>query len=418
MKHVLIASLGLFPQIITEALWAFMNPEKLIDPAHRERSAVVPREICLVSTTSFRQPQYTSTDERDEQIRARIRELYLDLGQPEPGIDIQRLRDENTSGTESWLADIRTQRENAVYSNHIIRLVKKYSEEEETAIHMLLAGGRKTMSSYDQAAMMFFGRTQDTLSHVLVEPDDLERTWDFWWPDQKFEAKTAGGQRIETSSEVAQIDLVDVPFARLGVRLPAGVPIEAMDARLITEFVEFEAQRKPIVVDAETLTIAIGSDRVQLRLQEFCYFALYSVARVQGWRGAGPEHEGVGPNAAGWVLIDDFRYGRNRDTTLRNTPAFRFLELLHHRLIRPDDNGVIAAIRASVVGDLQDPTGFARSRLARVIREAEISPFIRELILPKTHGQAPGPRAIGISIDPSRIVLNGFTDTELRVGVP
>ncbi|MBV1868709.1 MAG: hypothetical protein KUG69_12520 [Marinosulfonomonas sp.] len=50
MKTILVSSLGGTPQVVTETLWALMNPHLLIDETHRDRDAVFPKKIHILTT--------------------------------------------------------------------------------------------------------------------------------------------------------------------------------------------------------------------------------------------------------------------------------------------------------------------------------------------------------------------------------
>lgn len=47
--NTLIASVGGAPQVVTETLWALMNPEQLLDEALRGRAPFIPNLVYLVT---------------------------------------------------------------------------------------------------------------------------------------------------------------------------------------------------------------------------------------------------------------------------------------------------------------------------------------------------------------------------------
>ncbi|MBV1868043.1 MAG: TIGR02584 family CRISPR-associated protein [Marinosulfonomonas sp.] len=416
MKHVFLASLGGSPQVITETLWALMNPQKLIDPKNRNRKPVAPEVVHLVTTSFYNERLFLSVDDKNRKIEQKIGALYSQYGHRTPIIVFDPVQ--NEEGTES-ISDIRDQDENVLYANHVTTKLKAYADRPDNVIHMSLAGGRKTMSSYDHSAMMFFGRANDELSHVLVKPQALEGSPDFWWPDQEESTVTVRGIEFLTSSELAQVDLIDVPFVRLHVRLPKGPPAEALDYNSLVEFVEFEKQGEPIVVNAIDCTITIGSDVVKLAPQPFALFSLLAISKKGAWRGVGPEDEGQGPNAAGWIRLSDIRFGLEKDNrTIRTTRAFHVLELLLTR--RPDglkhrDNGLIQKVRKEPLGSSgDDATESDRSRIRIDLKQKVKSPFILEYVLPKVYGLKGVDHFLGLDIPAHRIRLVGFTDSELE----
>ena len=106
MKHILVASLGGAPQVITETLWAMMNPDRLFDPAHRDRKPVAPEEIHILATSFYMQP-FSSVEERNAAIREKIGVLYAQYGRKPPHIAIEAVTDASPrKATISLLAPI------------------------------------------------------------------------------------------------------------------------------------------------------------------------------------------------------------------------------------------------------------------------------------------------------------------------
>lgn len=412
MKHILVASLGGAPQVITEALWALMNPERLIDPAHRGRASVAPEEVHILAT-SLSWP-FGSVAERDATITAKIHELYRQHGRPLPKIDIEKLMDSGIA-----IPDVRTQRQNIIYANAVAKVVAQLADEQ-TIIHMLLAGGRKSMSSYDQSAMMFFGRIGDELVHALVEPDALERCRDFWWPGQ--EAKvvmTPQGDKFSTDPEFARVDLVNVPFVRLGVRLPDGVPMEAVDHEKLVEFVQFEQSREPVTINLSDCSITVGQQKVTITATNFIMFATLAVIRKANWRGVGPKDEGIGGNAGGWIMLDDLRYALNGSGKSKNSKALKLAATLRdtvlkdiadQRIAREDSSDSqadwVARAERTIQGG-EDHITVVKSRCAKQLRSRIENPFIAGRISPDYYGRA-ATQAIGLPLPASRIELRGF----------
>lgn len=430
MKHIFIGSLGGSPAVFTETLWALMHPDKLDDPAHREREPVVPDVVHLVTTTFFNPRAYSSTIERDEDIKTKISTLYQQYEHQPPEIIITVAKDPEKEGGEAYLQDIRSLRDNTVFANCLTEIVYNYSQKADCVIHMSLAGGRKTMSSYAHSAMMFFGRLQDELTHVLLMPEIYERTPGFWWPEQ-LQKVYVGKDKVEfpTSLDDVQVDLVTVPFVHLNVRLPGDMPPEAFDANLIVEFIEFETKREPVIVDGKNRTITAGSSSVKLPPQEFAYFALYAIARKQGWPGAGSKEEGVGGNAAGFIKLDNLRYGLEHDgTTERNTREFNLFRELMYRL-NPEyqhlDNdpeeqnkSIVAKIGIRIIGAAYDDRGltkFGRGRLNRVLKKEMKNPYLLEYLLPVRY-RSDTDEILGVNIPADRIELRGFSELELSFG--
>ncbi|MBV1868710.1 MAG: TIGR02584 family CRISPR-associated protein [Marinosulfonomonas sp.] len=217
------------------------------------------------------------------------------------------------------VGDIRDEAQNIAYANRITRLIKRLVDDDPenlTQIHMSLAGGRKSMSSYDHTAMMYFGRVQDELSHVLVDPTHLEGCGDkyengglvsrgFWWPGQpETEVSNREGVRFPTSVESARVDLVSIPFARLNIRLQKGTPPEALDHGLLTQWVESYLTADTLKINLSEETVSYGGEIIELSPYSFSLFSVMALAQSESWRGVGPY--GIGDNHVGWIRQDNF----------------------------------------------------------------------------------------------------------------
>ncbi|MCX7088679.1 MAG: CRISPR-associated ring nuclease Csm6 [Methylococcales bacterium] len=98
------------------------------------------------------------------------------------------------------------------------RMVSKLTQNTDAAIHVSIAGGRKTMGYYLGYALSLFGRTQDRLSHVLVS-DGYEGHPDFYYPSKKSRViYTRDNRPLDT--QAAKIALAEIPFVRLRNDIP------------------------------------------------------------------------------------------------------------------------------------------------------------------------------------------------------
>ncbi len=415
MKTILVASVGGSPQVVTETLWALMNPERLLDVRHRDRPPIFPDSIHLVATSFIA--------DREQNIRDRIDQLYRSANRrinPDK-VDFEIVTDEAGSPID----DIRTEVQNIAYANHITRLIKRLVDEDPdniTRIHMSLAGGRKTMSSYDQSAMMYFGRVQDELSHVLVSPIALEGCRDFWWPGQPaLEVANWSGIKFPTDVEAAFVDLVPVPFARLKVPLPPKTTPGVLDHRLLTQWVEAALSADCLEIDLEKRRITYGGDEIKLSPAAFALYATMAVAQVEAWSGAGPF--GLGHNSVGWLLGPNF-YDPD-------SPQSKAYCEIYWKVKRSEDDGDKSA--AALIGiepflgdanindaeskrstKIEKAIGPIRTNLERELERKVENAMLLQSLIPQ-HGPKNDVR-FGLSIPATRIVLKGFGDDELGRG--
>jgi CRISPR-associated protein (TIGR02584 family) len=118
------------------------------------------------------------------------------------------------------LPDIRTKEENELCLSQLVNLVKKLTSEEENNLFASMAGGRKTMGIFLSFAMELFARKNDSLTHVLISPSELESSPDFGFlPNtETFQATTGFGENktLKTFySKDIQIEVEEVPFFRM-----------------------------------------------------------------------------------------------------------------------------------------------------------------------------------------------------------
>ena len=71
--------------------------------------------------------------------------------------------------------------DNDATADAITERLRAFTADPETALHVSIAGGRKTMGYYLGYALSLFGRPQDRLSHVLVSPP-FESHPQFYYP--------------------------------------------------------------------------------------------------------------------------------------------------------------------------------------------------------------------------------------------
>jgi CRISPR-associated protein (TIGR02584 family) len=116
------------------------------------------------------------------------------------------------------LKDIRTPADNLRCADLVTEQVRQFTADAACALHVSIAGGRKTMGFYLGYAMSLFGRPQDRLSHVLVS-EPFESSWDFFYPSRQSRViKTRDGELVDAS--LAELTLADIPFFSLRAELP------------------------------------------------------------------------------------------------------------------------------------------------------------------------------------------------------
>lgn len=211
-RRILVSVTGLTPQVVTESLHVLVRTQNF-----------VPTEIHLITTSNGRNRALRDLlDSQTGQFHAFCRDAGVSGRIRFDASMIHVIRD--AEGNE--LPDIRTPQENTCAADAIVEFIQRYCRDDDAALHISLAGGRKTMGFFAGSALSLFGRRQDRLSHVLVS-EPFENNRDFFYPAQTpREIFSQTGEPLDASS--ARVMLADIPY----VRLRDGLPEELLNGRI------------------------------------------------------------------------------------------------------------------------------------------------------------------------------------------
>lgn len=214
-RSALLISVGLSPQIVTETLHALMEegaplPDRLILLTTRRGEAAV-REHLL--------------DSRTGRIAAWGREWRV-AGAAGLAARAELVLTDSPSG------DVETARAVAHFTRVAARLIAELTADPASALHVSLAGGRKSAAAALAVLMALHGRPQDRLTHVLVEPEEAAGS-DLFYPRRRGVPAVfaQGGRGVDPAA--ARVRLVDLPFVGLGGDASAAMA-EALTGRLAT----------------------------------------------------------------------------------------------------------------------------------------------------------------------------------------
>lgn len=201
-KELLIFVAGATPQIITETLYAFSQ----------KQPPVFPDEIYIITSTTGRQKI-----EETLLKRGILKKMIKEYSLPEIWLNKHSfIIVSDSHGNE--LDDIRNEGDNEAVGDLITSFLRSKANDPSVRLRCSLAGGRKTMSFYMGAALQLFGRPWDKLYHVLVSPEFESNPEFFYKPkkDRLIDCRMADGTIKKLSTKDAKIELVELPFIRLG----------------------------------------------------------------------------------------------------------------------------------------------------------------------------------------------------------
>jgi len=113
------------------------------------------------------------------------------------------------------LMDIRSRADNQAMADGITETIRQMTADPNLALHVSIAGGRKTMGFYAGYALSLYGRSQDRLSHVLVSAD-YESHPQFYYPTPESHIIYGNDpSRKPLDTQKAEVVLADIAFVRL-----------------------------------------------------------------------------------------------------------------------------------------------------------------------------------------------------------
>jgi len=269
-RRILLAVTGLSPQVVTETLYAL---------ALKETPAFVPTEIHLITTG--RGAEHARLNLLSESI-GWFHRLRRDWNLPEIRFTPAHIH-VIPAADGAPLEDIRDGADNTRAADFITARVAELSADSQAALHVSLAGGRKTMGYYLGYALSLFGREQDRLSHVLVTAP-FENHREFYYPtpfEHPIHVKE-GGKDIAYDCRHAQVDLADIPF----VRLRGGLPEELLNGGAQFSQAVAAAQcggrEVGLAIDPTARTATAGGETVKLAPKELVLLLWLAQRRLAG----------------------------------------------------------------------------------------------------------------------------------------
>jgi CRISPR-associated protein (TIGR02584 family) len=261
-KNILICVAGATPQVITETIYALSK-----------KSPPVYINELFVITTSYGKQLIEKRLIQEGILNSLIKEYDL----PEISFSEQSiLVIKDIEGNE--LEDIRNNKDNEATADLITTFIKQMTEQQDTALHCSIAGGRKTMSYYLGSALQLFGRPQDRLYHVLVS-SEFENNPEFFYPPKRHRKVTCrmlDGTIKSISTAKAEIHLADLPFVRLKDR----VWLEKKTFKELIgeaeESMRLSISHLPIMFQLKKGQIIVGDTKIQLPPMLLSFYALFA----------------------------------------------------------------------------------------------------------------------------------------------
>lgn len=215
-KKILISLVGLTPQVLTETLYCLVMKDFIPDEIH----IITTKSGVGVIKRTLLNPDNSILDNFCNDMSCELKGKKYELCSTECSV-----KQEGNLFIHGLLEtdDIRNHDDNVEMADTIIDVIRVLCNDPNTDIHCSIAGGRKTMGFLAGYAMSLFGRSQDTLSHVLIEPESYERARTFFYPRQKADVTVTDPVTRESrilKAKDASVSLADIPFIKLGNYIP------------------------------------------------------------------------------------------------------------------------------------------------------------------------------------------------------
>lgn len=263
-RRILVCVTGLSPQVVTETIFALVHQD----------CPWIPTEVHILTTAVGAQ---------------RVRELLLTPGQGQfeklvCDYAIEGIRFDTTHihvptcMRGQQLEDIRTQADNMLMADAILHLIAHFAKDDDCAIHVSLAGGRKSMGFFAGYALSLCARPQDRLSHVLVSPE-LESHPEFFFPPREPRILASRNQEsISTANAV--VDLAYIPFVRLRNKAPNAL-IEGGRFIEVVEAAQRMSGPPHLKLCVATRTIECAGKTIVLPPMRFAVYAWHAIRSLE-----------------------------------------------------------------------------------------------------------------------------------------
>ena len=266
-ERVLLLVSGMSPQIVTETLFALSQ----------QTPAYIPTRVRLVTTRFGAQKARTQLLAKPD---GAFHRLCREYGIP-ANIFVDQDIEVITDADGHPLDDIQTRQENESAANKLVHVVREICRNDNAALHVSMAGGRKTMGYFAGYALSLFGRPQDRLSHVLVT-SGFESLPDFFYPShEKRHLLNRAGETLD--SLTAHIECADIPFMLLRQLLAKQNLLASNDhfSDIINRYNSFN-QGVKVRIDPKFEWIEINDGRLNLKPIDFAFFLTIMTYALRG----------------------------------------------------------------------------------------------------------------------------------------
>ncbi len=373
-RRILLMVTGLTTQVVTETLYALTQQQK---------PAFSPTEIHIITTGEGAQRiRLELLDAENGQFHAFCREYALPSSILFDESCLHTIRPPNGRTLE----DIRTPEDNVYAADTISHRLQQLCNDANSALHVSIAGGRKSMGFFVGYCLSLFGREQDRLSHVLVNPPFESHREFFYPPLQDRVLYSHDGRPVSTAD--ARIMLADIPFVRLRQGLPQSLLKGESSFSQSVDMAQHSIPNCNLTIDVEQHQLRCGNEVITLPPLKFAFYWWLAERRAQqlppiSWKNA---------------CIAEF---------------LKYAESVQGRL-----SGHYEQTMAAVAEEGYFSKSFfeqKRSKVNRLLKK-HLAPSVQDIFSIKTQGQRPN-SVYGLLLPPEAISIHSPPTSDLPKGL-
>ena len=263
-KLKLITVLGSSPAVITETLYALKD------------ESIFPSSIDIFTTA------HGNKTFHQQNMLMEISNLCKEYDLPnipEKDIKTHVVTVPFENGEE--LEDIRNRKDQEAMADFLTKKISEFCKVESTAIHASIAGGRKSMSFYMGYIFSMFARSQDRLSHVLVESNYESSSFKYPTPYSKplinsfnNEPKLVNGKQLDAKDATNAIELAEVPFIcmNIGHQLPSEI---TRYSEIVAVYqLSLTPEKTKLTLKKQSHVILVNDKELELDLLTYAFYRL------------------------------------------------------------------------------------------------------------------------------------------------
>jgi CRISPR-associated protein (TIGR02584 family) len=267
-RRALVSVVGLTPQVVTETLWAL---------AVDRRPPFAPTELAIVTTAEGAERIELVLSDGRRMLEALARDYpHAGLAGLAARTSVHQVRDP----AGGPLADIASLEANTALADLLVEVVRQLTADPACALHVSIAGGRKTMGFLAGYALSLFGRPQDRLSHVLVDPA-FEQHPEFFYPPPEPQVLIAPGKdQKPIRTDRCNLVLADIPFVRLREGLPQDLLAGRASFKDAVDRLQERFRPPELVIDLERRSVRAHGRPVPCTPIELAFWAWLAERRA------------------------------------------------------------------------------------------------------------------------------------------